>query len=80
MFDKNELIGLELDEAKKIALEHNDFEISVIVNSKTNEKCNAKIVCAAKLVGKKLELICGEFYVGIKGEYNEKTDGGRNWF
>lgn len=66
MFDENSLIGLDVFEAEELIKKYGDFDITIKDNFKKNELCNTKIVCAAKIEGKKIELVCGEFYVGLR--------------
>lgn len=66
MFDENSLIGLDVFEAEELIKKYGDFDITIKDNFKKNELCNTKIVCAAKIAGKKIELVCGEFYVGLR--------------
>ncbi len=67
MLDLKSLIGLELSEAEKLVLANGEYKINVIMNSKTNDKCDTVIVCNAKLENGVINLYCGEFYLKLKG-------------
>ena len=61
--DFNSLIGLEVIEAKKLLIENNYNNISVIINAKEDVKCNTTLVCAVKPSEDGITLICGTFYL-----------------
>lgn len=61
--DFENLIGLDEQTARKILQENGYNNITTILNSKENEKCNTTLVCAVKNFGENITLICGEFYI-----------------
>ena len=63
----NSLIGLEETKARQVLAENGYDDIETIINSKHNENCDTLIVCAVKENDGKVILICGEFYLEIKG-------------
>ena len=65
--DFNSLIGLEESEARRVLVENGFDDIETIINSKHNDSTDTLIVCAAKENDGKVILICGEFYLEIKG-------------
>lgn len=64
--DLKNLIGLELNEAKKVLNEFGYNDIEEVINSKKNELCDTLVVCAVRENGTKITLVCGEFYLNIK--------------
>ena len=66
MLDLKTLIGLEIDVAKQTILADGEYKINVVMNSKTNDKCDTVIVCNAKHKGSVIDLYCGEFYLKMK--------------
>ena len=67
MFDFSNLIGLTETQAKK-TLKDNGFEkIKTIVNAEHKEICDSLVVCKAHLENDEVVLVCGEFYLQIKG-------------
>lgn len=66
MLELNMLVGLEINEAKKIISSCGEYKINVIMNSKTNDKCDTVLVCNAKLENDVINLYCGEFYLNMK--------------
>lgn len=67
MFDFNSLIGLEKDEAENILRANGYNDIKLKINSVHNDKTDTLVVCATKLCGDCVTLVCGEFYLNIKG-------------
>lgn len=65
--DFKSLIGLEESEAKAILLKNGYNNIEIKINAKHNENCDTHLVCAVKENDGKIILICGEFYLNIKG-------------
>ena len=61
MIDTNELIGLTEEEACRILCESGYNKVEVKRNSVKNEKCNTSLVCAVRLDGEIVTLVCGEF-------------------
>ena len=64
--DFKDLIGLELNDAKKVLNNFGYNDIEEVINSKTNELCDSLVVCAVRENGKKITLVCGEFFLKIK--------------
>ena len=64
--DFKNLIGLEVNEAKKVLLEFGYNDIEEVINSKNNEKSDSLVVCAVRFDGAKITLVCGEFFLNIK--------------
>lgn len=63
----NTLIGLEEKNARQF-LEKNGYNnIETIINSKHNDLCDSVMVCAVRFDGTKVTLVCGEFYLNLKG-------------
>ena len=67
MQELKKLIGLDIEEAKKLISADDEHKINIIMNSKHNEKCDSVIVCNAKLENGVINLYCGEFYLKLKG-------------
>ena len=65
--DFNSLIGLDEEKARQFLLENGYNNIETIVNSKDNNLCDTKVVCAVRKFDKKITLVCGEFYLNIEG-------------
>ena len=65
--DLNSLIGLEESKARQVLIENGFDDIETTINSEHNELCDTVIVCAVKENDGKVILVCGEFYLGIKG-------------
>ena len=65
--DFNSLIGLEESKARLVLAENGFDDIETTINSKHNEQCDTLIVCAVKENDGQVLLICGEFYLEIKG-------------
>lgn len=63
--DFNSLIGLEEEKAKQFLLKNGYNNIETKINSKENELCDTKVVCAVRENDGKLTLVCGEFYLNI---------------
>lgn len=61
--DFEKLIGLDEQTARKILQENGYSNITTVLNSKENEKCNTTLVCSVKNLGENITLICGEFYI-----------------
>lgn len=68
MFEFDELIGLDVLDAKKILQNFGFKDIEIILNSENNDKCDTQIVCAARYDEKTVKLICGEFFFGVEKE------------
>ena len=66
MFNFDDLIGLEIESAKKLLVENGYNNIKVVINSKPNTKTDTLLVCATDVSGTFVTLICGEFYLNIK--------------
>ena len=64
--DFRDLIGLNVNDAKKVLSNFGYNDIDEVINSKSNEKCDSLVVCAVKENGKKITLVCGEFFLNIK--------------
>ena len=67
MFDFEKLIGLEKEKAEDILHELGYKDIEIVINSKRNELCDSLLVCKADENEGKVTLICGEFYLKLKG-------------
>ena len=67
MFDLNNLVGIELNLAKEKLKNEGFSKVSVVFNLEHNEKCDTNIVCAVRQNGEEITLICGEFYLNLKG-------------
>ena len=68
MFDIFSVVGLEKDEAVKILNKEGFKKVNVMINSKYNELCDTVIVCSVKEQNdESVTLICGEFYLKLKG-------------
>lgn len=65
MLDINSLIGKNVKVACKILQENGYKEIEIKENFTPDERCNERLVCAAKLEGRKVLLIIGEFITHI---------------
>lgn len=61
--DFDVLIGREEPIARKLLLENGYNNITTIINSKEDDKCNTTLVCAVQTQGDAITLICGEFYL-----------------
>ena len=68
MFDFNDLIGLEISDAKKILQNFGFNNIEIVLNSEDNDKCDTQIVCAVRNDENTKKLICGEFFFGVEKE------------
>lgn len=67
MFDLESLIGFKVDKAKE-KLEIEGFKnVVVVLNSEHNDKCDEVIVCAVREQDGCVTLICGEFFMNLKG-------------
>ncbi len=64
--DFKSLIGLELSKAKKVLYDFGYNDIEEVKNSKENELCDSLVVCAVREKDKKINLVCGEFYLNVK--------------
>lgn len=64
--DFRDLVGLGVDDAKKVLGNFGYNDIEEVINSKSNEKCDALVVCAVRENGKKITLVCGEFFLNVK--------------
>ena len=67
MFEFNKLIGLEKNKAIEILSSKGYKEIEIIINSKSNDLNDSLLVCKVEELNNKIILICGEFYLNIKG-------------
>lgn len=67
MFDLNSLIGLEKSKAENILRANGYNDIRLKINSVHNDKTDTLVVCATKKSGDCVTLVCGEFYLNIKG-------------
>lgn len=63
--DFNSLIGLEEQKARQVLVENGYNNIETKINSKENELCDTKVVCAVRENEEKVTLVCGEFYLNI---------------
>ena len=66
MLDLKKLIGLDIEEAKKLILADGENKVNIIINSKPNDKCDTLLVCNAKQENGVINLYCGEFYLNMK--------------
>ena len=64
--DFKDLIGLKLDDAKKVLNSFGYNDIEEVINSKTNELTDAQIVCAVRQTDNKITLVLGEFFLNVK--------------
>ena len=64
--DFKDLIGLEVNAAKKILAKFGYNDIEEVINSKSNEQCDSLVVCAVRNDDGKITLILGEFFLNIK--------------
>ena len=64
--DFKDLIGLEVNDAKKILAKFGYNDIEEVINSKSNEQCDTLVVCAVRNDDSKITLILGEFFLNIK--------------
>ena len=64
--DFNDLIGLDVTDAKKVLNNFGYNDIEEVINSKSNELCDTLVVCAVRQKNKKITLVCGEFYLNVK--------------
>ena len=68
MFDVLNVVGLEKDKAVDVLNKSGVKKVNVIINSKYNELCDSQIVCSAKEQSDgSVTLVCGEFYLKLKG-------------
>jgi hypothetical protein len=63
--DFNSLIGLDEQKARQVLIENGYNNIETKENSKDNDLCDTKVVCAVRETENKITLICGEFYLNI---------------
>ena len=63
--DFNSLIGLDEQKARQVLIENGYNNIETKENSKYNDLCDTKVVCAVRENVNKITLICGEFYLNI---------------
>lgn len=59
----DELIGTDCDSASKYLGQNGYNNIKIVLNSKHIEGCDTKLVCAVRVEGNSVTLICGEFLV-----------------
>ena len=64
--DFNGLIGLDEEKARQFLIKNGYNNIETVINSKDNNLCDTKVVCAVKKADEKITLICGEFYLNIE--------------
>ena len=64
--DFRDLVGLCVDDAKKVLGNFGYNDIEEVINSKSNEKCDTLVVCAVRENGKKITLVLGEFFLNVK--------------
>ena len=64
--DFNGLIGLEEEKARQFLIKNGYNNIETVINSKDNNLCDTKVVCAVRNSGEKITLILGEFFLNIK--------------
>lgn len=62
----NDLIGLDVTDAKKVLNNFGYNDIEEVINSKSNDMCDTLVVCAVRESNKKITLILGEFFLNIK--------------
>lgn len=62
----NSLIGLDMQTARQILNKNGYTNIEVKINSKDNNLCDTKVVCAVRENLGIVTLICGEFYLDIE--------------
>ena len=62
----NTLIGLEEQTARQILIKNGYTNIEVKINSKDNNLCDTKVVCAVRESSGIVTLVCGEFYLDIE--------------
>ena len=67
MFDFSSLIGIEKNEAIDILKKNGYNKTEIIINSKSNNLCDSLLVCKAEEKDNEVILVCGEFYLNIKG-------------
>ena len=67
MLNLRNLIGKKKEDAVKILTENGYNDIEVIINSKSNDLTDSVLVCKAEKINEKVVLVCGEFYLNIKG-------------
>ena len=64
--DFNDLIGLDVTDAKKVLSNFGYNDIEEVINSKSNDLCDTQVVCAVRQSDKKITLILGEFFLNVK--------------
>ena len=64
--DFNSLIGLDEQIARQILIKNDYNNIETILNSKDNNLCDTRVVCAVRKTNEKITLVCGEFYLNIE--------------
>ena len=62
----NDLIGLDVTDAKKVLNNFGYNDIEEVINSKSNDMCDTLVVCAVRESNKKITLILGELFLNIK--------------
>lgn len=66
MFEFSNLIGLTEEKAKELLRQNGVDLVEVVVNSKHNERCDSKLVCAVRQKADGVELVLGEFCLDLK--------------
>ena len=64
--DFKDLIGLKVDDAKKVLNNFGYNDIEEVINSKTNDQTDTLMVCAVRHDHKKVILVLGEFFLNVK--------------
>ena len=64
--DFKDLIGLKVDDAKKVLNNFGYNDIEEVINSKTNDQTDTLMVCAVRHDNKKVILVLGEFFLNVK--------------
>ncbi len=67
MLDFENLVGLDSKQAAEILHENGYKDIEIVINSNKNLLCDSLLVAKVKKNGGKVVLVCGEFYLDIKG-------------
>ena len=62
----NSLIGLDEQKARQVLAKNGYNKVEVIINSKDNNLCDTKVVCAICENEGVVTLLCGEFYLNIE--------------
>ena len=62
----NSLIGLDEQKARQVLAKNGYNKVEVIINSKDNNLCDTKVVCAVRENEGVVTLLCGEFYLSVE--------------